>query len=510
MSNINTSMDKSIQKSSTPDFLDCKPTVNEADRLTLVNETQNLLEDDLLKNHSELRQAQIHTAKALFNADDLETKNNAVKIRNCGRTLFKSASKTDHDPLWRAKLRCKQRSCASCSKIKGAQYTAMVAKALNQISFKLVDDIKDNQWHTPDHKKMFPLKLTLNGGVACSLEDIRPRITSLNTAWTKMLRTKLLKDNVVGALRSIEITETYDINSPDPKANPHLHGLILVRLCDIPLIIQHIRNYWYKATQKALANSGHPTPKKASACCVQEIKPLNRSTAKDVISWVQYATKGHKHTGKGHEARFFTTMAFHIAIDSAIKNLRLIATSGLLKEAIKLVKDEIKRAKLEAPTPTPFDLSLEQVTWSDRQGRYILAEDYNTQTDYDPFLLLNSLDRTKYQYDTWSTFLPKAQNEAEAIRQQDTVSKVLTKLIKNPHNFIVLEERAELLRINMKKSAVEPDPREPVEIDRHLFKDHNLAQKSLNSQIDTNGRTDPKTADNSDSETDQKTDNETA
>ena len=64
MSNINTSMDKSIQKSSTPDFLDCKQAVNEADRLTLVNETQSLLEDDLLKNHSELRQAQIHTAKA--------------------------------------------------------------------------------------------------------------------------------------------------------------------------------------------------------------------------------------------------------------------------------------------------------------------------------------------------------------------------------------------------------------------------------------------------------------
>jgi len=218
---------------------------------------------------------------------------------------------------------------------------------------------------------MKAIKLTLNGGRACHFDNIKSRLSSLHATWSNMLRTEGLKNHVIGAMRSTEITESPD----DPNhANPHIHALLLVKF-DTPLseIERLVRRYWPRVIKRNVSKSEKVINHDVS-CSVREIKYTESHTAYDVKGWLEYITKGsYDFTKESHtESHKKTSRLYWLAVDQAIKGMRLISLSGDLKEATAKVKDEEAKEKddeLPLTDPTPTHL------WSDYRGRFVsLAE----------------------------------------------------------------------------------------------------------------------------------------
>jgi len=474
-------------------------------RLTAVNRHLQELEDARLDTHVIFRKAQTHIAKSLGHSLDDDQVCRAVEMLNCGRELFKSARNQGSDPLYRVQVRCKQRSCPRCSSYRGFKYTNMIAEAFNQLRFKFKDDCDTRHSQVSEHYKMIPLKLTLNGGSACDLKDLRPRVQSLQNNFSRLLRLKLVKENIVGALRSTEITESVDANST-VKANPHIHGTLLLRMnSDTNKIITKIKNHWHKMTEESLYKQGSSTPKKDSTQCVQDISFLKNHTFKDCISWINYSTKGILKldpSGEGNPSFQNSSVEFWLSVDKAIKHMRLISTYGYLKESLTLVKEEMERAKLSAPMPIAIDPIHEKLIWSDRTQSYIPESQYKDSDDKIG-LLAQSLDRTKY-HPMFSKLFKTEFDEAMKRKYQRAFRKLL-----NSGNTEEFKQSAELILNYIKKQRspvpVPDNPREAVEVDRHLYRDLTKPQKRSKTKSGTSSKVDAKTLLKNDLKTDQKT-----
>jgi len=312
---------------------------------------------------------------------------------------------------------------------------------------------------------------------------------------------------MVGALRSTEITESVDVDST-VKANPHIHGTLLLRMnSDTNKIITKIKNHWHKMTEESLYKQGSRSPKKDSTQCIQDISLLKSHTLEDCISWINYSTKGIlklKPSINGTPNFQNSSVEFWLSVDKAIKHMRLISTYGYLKESLLLVKEEIKLAKLSAPTPVAIDPTHEKLIWSDRTQTYIPESQYKDSDDKIG-LLAQSLDRTKH-HPMFAKLFRTEFNEAMKRKYQRAFRRLL-----NSGNTEEFKQSAELILNYIKKqrsSTPAPNnPREAVEVDRHLHRDLTKPQKRSKSKTDTSSNTDTRTALRNDLKTDQKTKN---
>lgn len=479
--------------------------IEDQTRLRVVNRRVQELEDTRLDIHVIFRKAQLHIAKSLAHSLDNEQIGRALDMMNCGRELVKSVRKSDGSPLYRTQFRCKQRSCPRCSSIRGFKYTNMISEAFKQLRFKFKDDCDQTHSQISEHYKMIPLKLTLNGGTACDLNELRPRTKSLHDNWSRLLRLKIVKENMVGALRSTEITESKKPGD-SIKANPHIHGTLLLRMnSDINGIISKIKKHWHKMTEKSLYKTGCITPRQNSTQCVQEISLLQNHTLKDTVSWINYSTKGILKLEKvenGNTGFQNSSIEFWLSVDKAVKHMRLISTYGYLKDSLMLVKEEMNRAKLEAITPPAIDPTFGKLIWSDRDETYIHEDQYNDSHDK-VCPLSQSLDRTR-THPLFAKLFKAELDEASKRKCRRSLRKLL-----NTGNFDEFEQNANLILQYIKKckSSViaQIDPREAVEVDRHLYRDLTKPSKHSKSKTDTSSNTDTVTALKNDLKTDQKT-----
>ena len=474
-------------------------------RLRTINRRVQELGDTSLDNHVMFRKAQIHVAKSLAHSLDQDQISRALEMLNCGRELVKSVRQVDSRPLYRTQVRCKQRSCPRCSSLRGFKYTNMIAEAFKQLRFKFKDDCDQTHSQVSEHYKMIPLKLTLNGGSACELNELRPKIKSLHDNWSRLLRIKMVKENMIGALRSTEITES-KTQGDSIKANPHIHGTILLRMnSDTNKIIAKIKKHWHKLTEKSLYKAGCTTPRQDSTQCVQDISLLQGHTFKDCISWIQYSTKGILKTGYSFDGTFGhqnSSVEFWLSVDKAVKHMRLISTYGYLKDSLMLVKEEMTRAKLEAITPPTIDPTEGKLIWSDRDESYIHEDLYNDSHDQ-VCPLSQSLDRTR-SHPMFAQLFKAELDEASKRKCRRSLRKLL-----DTGNFDEFEQNANLILQYIKKckSSViaQIDPREAIEVERHLHRDPTKPSNRSKSKTDTSSNTDTGTALKNDLKTDQKT-----
>ena len=396
-----------------------------------------------------LKLAQSNVAKALASSIDPRQMQSAVTMMDCGRYI-----RMIDDDRYRVINRCHLRSCSICSQIKGAKYTSILIDAMRQLRFTFRDDGFDT------HRQMIGLKITLNTGTACHLDDLRERLTILHKLWGRMTRAKYLQEGLIGAIRSTEIIPERDTAN---TANPHIHGLLLLPAdTNVPLLREQLGIYWRRAMRKAISKIDRSLakPHQVSAS-FQELKELDFHTSEDAESWLRYATKGGYNFSNPQSQSLHDSASkqYFRAVDTAIKGMRLISTSGDLKDAVTIAKEN--RVSRKPSEQIDHDSHISTHAWSDKNAAYVEIDSYDPVIHDDRWYLTQS---TSYN-DSAPLLGALFRYEEDSFNKRATMTalrKMRDRLINNQDHSSLSEIRA-LFTNDIKRSS---DYHEPTEVHR--------------------------------------------
>ena len=142
-----------------------------------------------------------------------------------------------------------------------------------------------------------------------------------------------------------------------PMMNPHIHGAIILSipedqhdtwktwLDEISLTITH---YWKRAVRRQLDKLNISRSITASS---QEVQRFHTQTREHLAGWLSYSTKGAiLSLIKSLHREDFSSALKPIAriwetVNSTIKGIKLIATSGIVRDALDDAREEAKRLK---------------------------------------------------------------------------------------------------------------------------------------------------------------------
>ena len=433
--------------------LTISPLADVSQIVKITNQNSHQIKPDLLRFQ---KVAQFKVSSSLALSPKRSQHLASIALDNCGRFT----SKTEHGHV--ALNRCNRRSCPICSDIKGKRLTNDIVKCLDQLSFTLLDECDEN---TPDHKRAIGLKINLNTGSSPSLLDLKTRLSIMHSVWARLLRTAKMKEALIGAYRSTEITQT-DNN----HANPHIHGLLLVRAdIDIKKLSNHVRYYWHKTLKRELKKAEHEANVVASC---NPLEPLYRHTKADVRDWTRYATKGSYDFNKSEHRNSHsqTTTAFWQTVDDATKGMRLTALSGEIKQAVSLVREQAK-ADFNGVL---VDYSRTHA-WSDMKQTYVTIGEYNPDIDDRKAPLCQSIPHTEEPAHFGTLF--KAEYDSHKIRRLEKLGEHLL----NNGDYSTYSQFDDLFIHDIKRSKpkISIDYTEPVEVERNMLK---VRTKSLDSE----------------------------
>ena len=301
----------------------------------------------------------------------------ALDLNRCSKSIIVKGQTI------RSRFRCNSRLCLSCASVRQAKHTMITVEAMKNIGYTLKDDAHDEY---DQNRLIIGLKINLNFGAACDLSDIKARIKALHRLWPRLLRIKHFNDILIGAMRGTEITYT-----DGDKANPHIHGILLLRAdYDYDDTLSKIARYWKNAVKRELQKiTTGELPD--SSQCVQTIAELQRHTLEDFRSWVNYISKssyrldGKPGSNDEHTVRLDHQMSkitqasseFWIKHDLAIKGIRLISHSGELKAAVNDAKEFLKSDYRARPS-TKGNVTHR---WSYRVSDYIPADEFTAHDE---------------------------------------------------------------------------------------------------------------------------------
>lgn len=397
--------------------------------------------------------AQIKIARSLASSPKRQHYTASIKLLDCGRYLGKTSTGNV------ALNRCHRRSCPICATIKGRQYTRLITKACDQMSYTLLDEVAVE--NRASAKTMIGLKITLNCGEACPLADIKDRLRVMHSTWSRMLKTKLVDRQTIGAFRATEITQ-----SDNATANPHIHGLIFVKSdTDLISLDRHMRFYWRRVTKREI--------KKISKVVIdnrasfQQLEPLYSHTTSDVMDWVKYATKGSYDYSKAKHRndQQSTTSAYWLSVDDATKGMRLISCSGELKTAIISVKQNTPKRAVED--------TVAQFAWSDTRSEYVTLAEYSEHDDVGA-PLSQSLSYL-HHHSHFADLFKRELDEFDHRKMKRQLIKLRSDLLNNGDHDLI-RKHSELFISNtriVKPTDNAENYHEPVEVDRAVHRmDH--------------------------------------
>jgi len=412
-----------------------------------------------------LKIAQLNVVKALASSPSSSQMSTSLPMLNCGRYI----RRLDND-RYRILARCHLRSCTLCSQIKGSKYTSLASNAMNQLSHTFRDDTHN------DDKTMIGLKITLNTGSACHIDDLKQRLQILHKLWGRMMRTRHLESVLIGAIRSTEvIPERNTLNT----ANPHIHGLILLPAnTDVSELRQVLSIYWRNAMRKAISKLDRKLSKPHMVSqSFQELIELNHHTSSDARQWLTYATKGGYSFDKPDSQALHNgaSRQFWIATDTAIKGMRLISACGELKDALKDEKD--RRSLLPDQTNSELDSMLITHAWSDTRQDYIPFDEYDSTKDDERWILSRSIS----YMDAHAHIAPLFKYEEKEHTKREAMvelHKLKSKLITS-QDYSTINLIGSLFTIDIKTS--DNSRFEPVEVERSKLKSR-LAENNKQAQ----------------------------
>ena len=433
--------------------LTINPLADVSQIVKITNQNSHQIKPDLLRYQ---KIAQFKVSSSLARSPKRPQYLASMTLDNCGRFT----TKTEHGHV--ALNRCNRRSCPICSAIKGKALTSDIVKCLDQLSFTLLDECDEN---TPDNKRIIGLKINLNTGASPSLSELKTRLSIMHTVWARLLKTVKMQDVLVGAFRSTEITQT-----DDDHANPHIHGLLLVRSdTNIEKLSNHVRYYWHRTLRRELKKAKHEASVVASC---NQLEPLYMHTKSDVRDWTRYATKGSYDFNKADHRKSHsqTTAPFWLTVDSATKGMRLTSLSGDIKTAVHLVREQTK-ADFDG---TIIDYSRTHA-WSDMKQTYVTIGEYNPDLDDRKTPLCQSIPHTEEPAHFGTLF--KAEYDSHKIRR---LEKLGEHLLSNG-NYSTYSQFDDLFIHDIKTSNPKfgIDYTEPAEVERNMLK---VRTKSLDSE----------------------------
>lgn len=398
---------------------------------------------DSLIQHTKL--GNIKISKALARSTNRTQVRSSLKIYECSKHI----SWINDGRRAVSLSRCHSRLCPICNRIKSKQYATHIRRSIDQLKYELIGDY--NIRSIPKHRRMIGLKLTINSGETCTLDQIRTRLRAMHKIYGRLIKTKSISEHLIGSIRSSEIVQTKE---DENRAHPHIHSLLLlsndVNVLDLS---DHISKYWTRAIKKELLRQTKENIDTSNS--FNSLEPLREHNKDDVYDWVKYITKGSYDLGRSDQRESFkkTTDSFWVAIDKALKGMRMISISGDLKEAYALTKaqHESRRSIHNEYTHT----------WSDLSQRYVEKDKYDPAIE--PYSLSSSLSYATDQSMNLSVLFKneheKRQAEVNMMKYKHTFQTLLTS--KN-YSFI---ERINHLIIDKHKN-VNDHFTEPTEVER--------------------------------------------
>ncbi len=104
---------------------------------------------------------------------------------------------------------CKVRNCPVCQWRRSLRWKARIYQALPEIKEQY-----------PSARWLF-LTLTVKN---CYITELKDNLKYINASWDKMIRRKIINKNLLGYIKSVEVTK-----GKNNTAHPHLHVLLLVK-----------------------------------------------------------------------------------------------------------------------------------------------------------------------------------------------------------------------------------------------------------------------------------------
>lgn len=228
-----------------------------------------------------------------------------LKVLGCGAVL-----REDTNGKLSVIDRCRHSTCAVCSVVRAKSWRAKMKGALPVIE--------------ANHEgiKYISFTATLGPTRKATARSIGDAIDLLSKLFTKLTR----RASIVGALRSIEVTESQG------NAHPHLHALLIVKTDLDPSILAQ----WWRSLV------GH-------ACLADALTIPDRHEA---VRWSHYIARGVDKTTRT------PSPAFVDALVEAVYKRRLISASGVIAEAIRAnagasTKLKVNNTKHRTKPPQP-------------------------------------------------------------------------------------------------------------------------------------------------------------
>lgn len=300
----------------------------------------------------------------------------ALRVRYCGSQLaFWTNTETGVKILHTANF-CHDRLCPLCAWQKSRKCFDLVSKVMNVAQAK--------------NPKLVPIFLTLTLR-NCSGEELSRALDAIFQGWNRLMSNKRMKRIIEGWFRALEVTynnEKYkfewvknrktgkkekvyilDDNGnriPNPSYDtyhPHLHVILMVDRSYFKGEDYMQTTEWVKLWRKSLRLDYDPI------CDIRKVKG-GKKAIKEVS---KYTVKDVEYISDDKEMTDRTVSIF----SSALRNRRLYAFGGILKEIAKQVEKEIKEKKLETEENLREDILwiLILYQWNMGLANYIATEE---------------------------------------------------------------------------------------------------------------------------------------
>lgn len=283
----------------------------------------------------------------------------STRVLSCGDRLFFSRMDDGSLKLRRSYF-CDHRLCPTCNRIRSSH-----------LQGETIPVIKEARRREPLSRFIF---LTLTDENAYSGEELDRELDNLSRAFTRLLKYKKIKQNLLGYIRSTEIT----INRKDRSYHHHIHAVLMVR----PSYFEGSENYitqeeYRDLWQRALRVEYRPIVH-VKAVRDLEGEDDDQALIRAVIETVKYTIK----SGDYLTGSFSDNLQAIQDLTLATFKKREISFGGLLREIRRSLKTP-KTTDQDETTghPGPCDLL---AVWSDKRRDYIITEPPVIKSDPEP------------------------------------------------------------------------------------------------------------------------------
>ena len=275
------------------------------------------------------------------------------RVSKCADVLRFAITDTGHLKLKQTWF-CKSRLCPMCAWRRSMKYAVDTSKIIEEA----VKREPKGRW----------LFLTLTTKNTTNANDLSNEIKSYSVALRKMLRSKPLKDTVLGFSRGIEVT----VNKENGTYNQHMHVLLFVKASYFKGGRYISKTEWVQLWRKAMKLDYDPSVD------VRAVKGANSDERfKAVLEVAKYPVKSKDYLVRDDKESLDTNLKIVNDLENALHRKRLTAFGGLLK----VIQKELNIEEIDSDKADLIATG-EEVEKEEETGRELVATWSHTHKNY--------------------------------------------------------------------------------------------------------------------------------